>query len=167
MAGLNGTQSGSPCPIAHQVDRYLRAYSKKARLPSRELAACASVLAAAQQARRTAPTETAISAFQAYMQVCFAFQPYVLRARTAISSALHGSRPSTSVLTQALIGAYPRACLPYVPVHIMWTYLHLSPQAASALAKRKFTRFNLPAMVVGAMLSLAAALALPCWLAWR
>ncbi|KAG2426988.1 hypothetical protein HXX76_012772 [Chlamydomonas incerta] len=125
---------------ALQVDRYLTAYAARGGLPTTELGHCRRLLATAQEAYASAQVSLAAAAAGSLS----AAAPDA-KAQDAVKQAAE-----SEVLEAAAEAAYEGFL-----------------QAAGALARRKFTRFDLPLMVAGALLCVAACLGLHAWLLCR
>lgn len=118
-----------PLPLPLQVHTYLHAYASKAGLPRRLLASCDALLHAAQRSVR---------AYRDAMQA----DGGELQPPHPHAHACCGSSPAAAQAAAAAAAA----------AEALFSYL----DAGVALARRQFARFNVPAMVVGCSLLLAA-----------
>lgn len=123
-----------------QVDRYLTAYAARGGLPTTELGHCRRLLATAREAYAAAQASLAGTAAEAPEITASGAQAKREAKQTAGFEAL-----------EAVAEAAYEGFL----------------DAAGALARRKFTRFDLPLMAAGALLCMAACLGLHAWLLCR
>ncbi|KAG2425616.1 hypothetical protein HYH02_014990 [Chlamydomonas schloesseri] len=126
---------------AVQVDRYLTAYAARGGLPATELGHCRRIFAAAQEAYAAASAIAGLGADAA-------------GSRNPVAPEAQGHDAFAQAVPKEAQARAEAAFEAFL-------------EAAGALARRKFTRFDLPFMTAGALLGVMACLGLHAWMLVR